>query len=173
MDLTLYNILLCGIPLILIFGGVGVFLIVFSLRTQKKADSGQSWPGTTGTILRTEVRQSQGIADEHGVSQTVYYPAVEFEYQVGEQTFKGDKIAFGDRPTYKSQSEAASLLSIYRVSNQVRVYYNPANPSGAILERKPPSGRLGLTVGIVMLVLIVCTICPVLFSFLGSFLAAR
>jgi hypothetical protein len=168
---SIIYILLCALAIILIFGGIGVFLVISSLRNQKKAEVSKSWPGTAGTILRTEVKQSQGTADEQGVSQTSYYPFVEYDYFAGGQSYRSDKIAFGARRTYNSQSEAASILSKYPEGGQVQVYYNPANPSEAVLERKPAAGRSGLIVGIVFLVLSLCIGCAAVSFLAYSFFA--
>ena len=133
--------LLCGGFFALILGALGVFLIVFNLRSKKKAQASLSWSSTSGKVTKAEVKQGQGVEDEDGYSRTIYYPAVEYEYQPGEQVFTGQKISFGGKRTYVSKAKAAADLSQFPVGGQVPVYYNPAKPEEAVLERKAKNHR--------------------------------
>ena len=46
------NLLICGGLFALIFGGVGLMLLLIRNRDQSKADESKSWPVAMGTVTR-------------------------------------------------------------------------------------------------------------------------
>jgi hypothetical protein len=64
---------------------------------------------------------------------------VEYEYQVNDQSFRSDRIMIGGG---KSEVELEGVLNRYPLGAQVIVYYNPADPQQAVLERAIPAARL-------------------------------
>jgi hypothetical protein len=57
MDFNLSNLIpiLCGGLFVIIFIGIGAFLIYYSLRSRKKAEASQAWPSTNGQITESRV----------------------------------------------------------------------------------------------------------------------
>ncbi|MCI0394413.1 MAG: DUF3592 domain-containing protein [Chloroflexi bacterium] len=89
----------------------------------------QSWLSTTGVIVKSRVEVSGG--DHASVS-----PHVVYEYSVGGQTYQGKQIRAGDSYFNITNSrQAYDTVDRYPAGNQVIVYYNPANPAEAALER--------------------------------------
>jgi hypothetical protein len=64
------------------------------------------------------------------------YPVVLYSYQVGGRSYQGSLIAPG---LEVGRTGAPARLAVYPTGSQVTVYYNPNDPSDAVLETKVPS----------------------------------
>ena len=78
------------------------------------------------------------------------------------QEYKGDKITFGFTQGYGRYAKAQAALASYPLGAQVNVYYDPANPADAVLERKAGGNTLAMVLGIILLAISLCLGCPVL-----------
>ncbi|MBN1316445.1 MAG: DUF3592 domain-containing protein [Anaerolineales bacterium] len=150
--------LICGGFFILIIGGLGVFLIVYSVRSRKKAEASQTWPSATGRITEAEIKESTST-DDDDVTRVTYYPAVRYEYQVDDQVYTGKRISFGGIVSSSSRSKAETELARYPVDGEVTVYYNPEKPEEAVLEQKASGSKMGLVFGVVCLSIAGCITC--------------
>jgi hypothetical protein len=89
----------------------------------------QAWPTVDGVITRSSVEHSSSAR-----TATVYYLNVQYRYSVGEQSYTGDNVTPRLSATM-SLVEANDLISgRYAVGQQVKVYYDPQNPSDAVLQ---------------------------------------
>jgi len=147
-----FVLILCGGGFALFFGALGVLLIVLNIRSKKKSEASQGWPATTAKILKSEVRKERGMEDEDGSANYYFVPHIEYEYEVGGSVYKGKKFSFGSHPSFSQQAKAHTYLAQYPLEASVNVYYDPANPQEAVLERIARSSKLGMIMGIVMLV---------------------
>jgi hypothetical protein len=105
----------------------GIFLGII-LSTQRKMNAIQGWSSTMGTVNNSYLerrRSSKGGS--------VNYPVVQYSYQVGGQPYHGSKIAPG---MAVGGTGAGRVVERYPVGAQVMVFYDPQNPSDAVLERK-------------------------------------
>jgi len=152
----------------LILLGLGIYLIAFSLRNKKKAEDSQNWPGTNGTVTLAEVKQSIS-RDEDGHESVSFYPHVEFTYQISGQTFSGKRISFGGILSQKNQAAVQQSLTHYAPGSLVSVFYDPQNPSEAVLERKAGGFKGGLAIGIICVVLAACIACGILVALISNF----
>ncbi len=159
----------CGGFFILAFASAGVFLIFQTIRSRKKAEASQSWPFISGQV--TEARVSRHTStDSDGDTSVSYSPLVKYHYQVAGQDYEGAKIAFGFQQSYNSQAKAQAALERFPVGGHVSVYYDPNNPSDAVLERKAGASTLGLVLGIIFLVISLCLGCPgLMIALIGTF----
>lgn len=123
-------IALCSLlPFVVIFGGLGYYMYRRSKQATSIRASSQSWVQTTGVIVKSRVEVSGG--DTTSVSARVIY-----QYQVGAQTYQSDQIRAGDHVfRITSSGDAYDTVDRYPVNLQVPVFYNPANPAEACLER--------------------------------------
>ena len=69
-------------------------------------------------------------------SGTTEYPVVQYSYQVGGQAYQGMKIAPGPEV---GGTGARKVVARYPAGAQVMVFYDPQNPSDAVLEKKAPA----------------------------------
>jgi Protein of unknown function (DUF3592) len=75
--------------------------------------------------------------DSNDNTTTVFRPTIVYEYIVGDQTYRSDRVGFTGR-RYTASSQAESFLHLYIISDTVIVYYNPNDPQRAVLDRTPP-----------------------------------
>lgn len=107
-----------------------IFLgIIFFMR--RRMDAVRQWPPTMGTV-NTSYLERRSSSD----SGSTNYPVVQYSYQVGGQTYNGMKIAPGPEV---GGTGAGKVVSRYPAGAQVMVFYNPQNPSDAVLETKAPA----------------------------------
>jgi hypothetical protein len=162
--------MLCGGFFFLLFLGLGIFLIYRTQQSKKKAQVSQNWPSTQGQITDAHVSRSQST-DADGDTSTSYSASVAYTYQVGGQAYSGHNIAFGFNPSYSNESKAQAATARYPLGGQVPVYYDPSNPSDAVLERQASGSNVGMILGIIFIVIGVCLACPIMAYTLTSVLS--
>ncbi len=96
---------------------VAVCFIVLSAMKKKKA--AQAWPSVPGTVTSSRVQQKEDESDA----------VVTYSYAVNGKDYQGNRVGFFSRDT------AQQVVSRYPSGKQVEVFYDPANPSSAVLER--------------------------------------
>jgi hypothetical protein len=122
----------------LIVDGI-LFGIIFITR-RKVAQAG-NWPSAMGTVIFSTVeirRSSEGSSS---------YPVVHYTYQVMGQPHRGNKIMPG--PAVGGLG-AHKIVERYPAGAQVMVYYDPNNPSDAVLERGMPGHIKWLWVALIL-----------------------
>jgi hypothetical protein len=87
-----------------------------------------SYVSTAGTIVESKVETGSGSEGE-----TTYSAKVDFEYQVGGQKYRGNRISYATRFT-SGRKAARNTVRRYPRGKQVTVYYSPAKPAAAVLE---------------------------------------
>lgn len=108
----------------------GIFLaVIFS--AQKDAATATRWPTTSGTILVSRLESRRTNNGRHA-----QYPVVLYSYQAGGRSYEGSRIAPGPEV---GGTGAPKRLANYETGSQVTVYYNPKDPSDAVLETRVPS----------------------------------
>jgi len=149
----------CAGLFILVFAAAGVFLIYQSVRSRQKADASRSWPATSGQVTDAQVAHHTNT-DSDGDTSEHYTPKVSYTYQALGQEYQGNKIGFGFQQSFGSSAKAQAALARFPVGGQVTVYYDPNNPSEAVLERKAGGSTLSLVLGIIFIVVSLCLGCP-------------
>ncbi len=136
----LFALVIAGCP-IAIISLVGIlFLVVLvwvAKRVQQKSQqanavlqSSQSWPSTTGTVIKSRVEVRGGSNTTH------VDPKIVYEYQVSGQQYQADQIRVDARHrVFQVSPDAYAVVDRYPVGTSVTVYYNPDNPAEAGLER--------------------------------------
>ena len=147
--------LVCMGVILLGFGGIGAFLLYRGWQQNKLADASKNWPAANGQITISKIHEGWS-EDSDGDRFRSYQADVQFVYQVNGQTLNGSQIAFGVKSSDRNPKNAQVAVNNYPVGKNVPVYYNPANPGEAVLERR--AGGLGVTfeMGIVFLVVAIC-----------------
>lgn len=163
--------LLCGGFLFLIFGGLGLWLVLASRKQRQKVAASQNWPSVLAQITHAQVREDSSL-DEEGDIQRSYYPHVQYSYQVAGVTYQGDRITFGARRGYSSPQKANKEIAPYPVGAQVRAYYNPENPKEAVLQQRAVGTNFMLIFGIIALLIALCSLCGVIWSVISNFVSS-
>lgn len=136
----------------LLIDGILLGIIYATRRGVTKA---ADWSSTMGTVISSTIewrRRSEGGS--------VAYPSVQYNYQVMGQVLQGGRIMPGP-PV--GGSGAKKVVARYPVGAQVMVYYDPNNPSDAVLERDMPGHIKWLWITLVLVDIFLCG--------LGAFLA--
>jgi len=129
-----------------------VFLGVIYFMRRKMAAVSQ-WPSTMGTITNSYIDWRS--SSESG--QTAY-PVIQYSYQVSGQTYQSSKYAPGPEI---GGTGANKVVARYPAGAQVMVFYDPQNPSDAVLERKAPAQWL-MWLLLIVFDCVLCGVVPIL-----------
>ncbi|MEP0806674.1 MAG: DUF3592 domain-containing protein [Chloroflexota bacterium] len=125
----------------------GILLgIIFSV--QRSAAKAANWSSTLGTVTYSGIEWRRGSKGS-----SVAYPVVRYTYQFMGNSYEGNAIAPGPRV---GGTGARKVVERYPVGAQVMVYYDPNNPSDAVLERSMPGYVPVLWAVIVLVDLFLC-----------------
>jgi hypothetical protein len=130
-------VFLAGICLFLVL--LGLFALSFLVWTLARIP--REWLETSGEILdaRVEERREFGEPTEHG-------PRFRCRYTIGDRVYEGSLLRpIGDRWS-NNLARAEEVLIRFPVGAIVRVFYKPADPGYAVLDRE---SSVGAVVGIV------------------------
>jgi hypothetical protein len=117
------------------FGGVGVLLITRYRKSREEVAQSSNWPGVTGKIeVSSAGIYSKGREIDHSDSPT-YAPQIEYTYVVNGLAYRGSRIGFGD-VTGTTHRAAVHAADRFPTGSACTVYYDPADPSKAVLEKK-------------------------------------
>jgi hypothetical protein len=148
--------ILIGGFIILIFGIVGAVMIYKYFQEKKEAEKSQSWPSTSGSITKSFMRHE--VSYESG--NTLYYPNVEYDYEVLGTAYTGNRINFGGSTGNSNRKKSEEILTQYPLGKNVPVYYDSNNPEDAVLEREiGVGGTVFLVVGLLFILIILCALC--------------
>ena len=126
-----------------------VFLgIIYFMRRRMAVVS--QWPSTMGTVIMSTI-EWRSSSD----SGSTAYPVVRYSYQVNGQPYQSYKLAPGPEV---GGTGAQKVVAKYPSGAQVLVFYNPQNPSEAVLERKAPAQWLMW----LLLVIFDCSLCGII-----------
>lgn len=146
MNATL--LLTVGIIVFVLFILNAIFLtIIFFMRRKMAAVS--QWPSTMGVVQMSTIEQR---SSDDGYTD---YPVIQYSYQIGGQTYQSMKLAPGPEV---GGTGARKVVAKYPSGAQVMVFYNPQNPSDAVLERKAPAQWLMW----LLLIIFDCTLCGII-----------
>jgi len=129
-------------------GLIGSVFIGRTLYLHAKVQASRDWPHVIGKIT------SANLTEDSRGEGTSYEAKVQYEYAVNGVHFTGDRIGFTPQ-SYVRSNRARQVLDMYRVNAAVTVYFDPAKPGQAVLEREAPNMILGLTAGIILLAIAV------------------
>ncbi len=136
-------------------------VLLFNIfSAQRKASAMQTWPSASGTVVESELRSRRRN------SRRIYYPHIVYSYNVMGQAYTGKDIGPGK---YSGTTTAREIVAKYPSGAPVEVYYDPQNPSEAVLETdvSKTMPRLWASLVIANLTLCMCVALP-LFLFVFS-----
>jgi hypothetical protein len=132
---------------------LGAGLAIFGFVQRKKAKTAETWPTVNGSIVSARLDQRTHIDhdDGHTSTSTSYTPIVEYTYETGGKTYRGNRIFPGASMSY-DHGTAQGIVNRYQPGAVVAVHYDPADPTQAVLETKSKGGNLFLIIGAVFAV---------------------
>jgi hypothetical protein len=147
--------------LLIAVGAIGFFFlvlnviflaIIFFMRRRMAAVS--QWPSTMGAVNASYLERRHSSSD----SGSTNYPVVQYSYQVSGQAYQSTKLAPGPEV---GGTGAGKVVARYPAGAQVMVFYNPQNPSDAVLETKAPAQWLMWLILIIFDV-VLCGVIPII-----------
>jgi len=140
-----FNLILSAILIL-----VGLVIISLVLATTMKAKSAaKKWPTAQGMIQSAELEMRRGGVSG-GVPKTYFKPQVRYDYRVGDQTYKGERLDFSSR-AYQFEEKASKRLAAYQAGSEVTVHYDPADPSKSVLEPTASGNTLVIILGMALI----------------------
>jgi hypothetical protein len=141
----------------LVFGGIGIILVITAIVSRKRAQVAQSWPTTMGQMLALNIEEHRSYDSQDHHTRISYKPVVQYSYGVAGQAFYSDRIGFGAN-TF-DRNTAQLKIAPYTVGAGVTVHYNPEDPAKAVLETNASGSNLFMIVGIIFAVMGLLAIC--------------
>lgn len=109
------------------------------------------WKKTEGTLIRSRPKRVESI-----VRYETYEPDIEYIYSVDGKEYRSNRLFITD---FQSDLDTVKrVLSEFNQSDRVTVYYNPRNPSEAVLKRNLHAGM------VVQLIALIGIMLPFLFQ---------
>jgi hypothetical protein len=136
---------------------VALFMAAIALRRSLKARRARDWPAVPGQVVVSTIELRYGSAGGDGGGRTrAWYPVVAYVYAVGGRHYQGRNIVVGGHVGTGWQGPAQRVAARYPVGATVPVYYDPANPADAVLEKRAPTQWLlyAIAAGIVVFALV-------------------
>ena len=112
-----------------------LFAAVFALSGVRRLRAGagtRGWPAAVGRITYSGVGREL-TTDGEGGSHELFEAEVRYTYEVDGATLQGETI-HANREPFTSRARAERLARRYPEGAQVRVFYDPRDPSRAVLE---------------------------------------
>lgn len=128
---------LFGLPFFCVGAGVLLFSIMPTLYDAARM---ASWPETPATLLQAQ------LVTSHSNKSTTYRVEAEYRYNIDGRDYHGSRVAIGaggDNVGDFQQTLGGRLENAYRIGQTVSVWYDPANPADAVLNRDIRWGLLG------------------------------
>jgi hypothetical protein len=102
----------------------GVAILMWDIGKLRQARAARNWPTAEGTVVLSTIDDRQKESTPHVV----------YTYTVADTEYTSNQISFDifDKPGGEGRIE--SIIARYPEGTEVTVYYDPGNPSTAILE---------------------------------------
>ena len=126
--------------LIVVLTVPGIALLGFAEYLYHAARAVDAWATTDGTIVDSEIIPQALHHTEEG-TYFKYRLSVTYTYTVAEEEHQGHQVMLRG-PGNLSHSAAQLRLARYPAGKHVEVFYNPDNPTQAVLERGTPASNL-------------------------------
>ena len=126
-----------GVLMSLVFIAIGLGMLYYARSVSAKAQQSLSWRSTEGVISHSAVLlQTQQTSSSTDAA--MYKADVAYRYKVQGRDYSSGRITFADFSS--SGGRAQGIVNRYPDGAPVTVYYNPVDPSDAVLERGGTSG---------------------------------
>jgi hypothetical protein len=118
-----------SVVIVLVLGAIGYvgWTVEQDLAAARLSRDSVHWPVVTGTIYRATVRHKEGGRSHAACT----WPEICFRYAVAGQSLTSCRATFEgicDRPS------AQQLVAKHPVESEARVFYDPVDPTSAVLE---------------------------------------
>ncbi|MGE5223389.1 MAG: DUF3592 domain-containing protein [Omnitrophica WOR_2 bacterium] len=112
-----------------LFLAAGLTMLGWSLPGFIQAKSSQSWPSIPARITFSEIEEDRSIGLDALI---LYRPDIHYTYEVGGQIYTSRQLSVIDVST-PDKTTARDTVGNYPVGKPAYAYYNPKNPTQAVL----------------------------------------
>jgi len=126
-----------------IFMAVGLMALGFGAMLFLDVQEVKGWPSTTGVVEQTWIDERYDSGGRGQSSHYDYTPGVQYSYQVDGVTYYSSQVA-KMQSAYSSYAGAQGYIEQHSVGSPVTVYYDPAHPDDAVLEKNSDTESLVL-----------------------------
>ena len=120
---------LIGFGAIVLATGVALYVVQF--RQGLRADASKKWPKAQATVIASALEP----APER---RWRYRAAIQYRYRVGAKDYQSERIFWGGNEGRKRHME--SVVAAYPAGGSMRIYYDPQNPSEAVIDPTQHTG---------------------------------
>ncbi|OBB36540.1 DUF3592 domain-containing protein [Mycobacterium sp. 852002-51961_SCH5331710] len=133
---------------------IGIFLLFRGLPGVLQLLGALGWQRVPGNMLGAGVAGYQTQAGGGRMGANVARSVVGYQYQVGGQTFVGQRAAFGTPLGFGMGlgGIASAQASRYAPGQTVDVWVDPNNPMNSVLRRSAPSSLVMTALGVAVLI---------------------
>jgi hypothetical protein len=135
----------------LVISAVGLATTAFTGFSILRALKARRWQLTSGTVLESDIEH---IGDDSGErSKRGYRLRVRYKYAAGDQELTGDRLSFFEMNVrHRTSALAAAHRDRIVRGDKLEVWYDPADPSQAVNDRKIPwTFWFAFTIGVIFL----------------------
>lgn len=111
----------------------GVLAAIFFALVVMKARATRHWARAAAIVVESEAVWR--MTNHGGRTAWTWLPRFTYQYEIAGQVYRGRRIAFYRRCT---GSRAQELVAQHPAGSEVQVYYDPAHPAEAVLDRSFP-----------------------------------
>lgn len=108
-------------------------------RTARASD----WPNTPGLVTKSRTVRRWGMGTGILAGGLWWVPDVTYRYEIGGRTYMGRRV-FPSETGFPKRRQAKDVADRYPPGAAVTVFYDPARPKRACLERAAPQRRAPL-----------------------------
>jgi hypothetical protein len=113
----------------LVIGGPGFVLLAVLWPTLRRTWGIRRWRPAAATVVESWLDDGGGDPRNRRAKVCARY-----RYSVGDATFVGERLAFTS-PVHRSAVSAEGHLAQLKPGKRIEVWYDPANPADAVVER--------------------------------------
>lgn len=130
-------------PFVVAFTLFALVLFLMARLAAQESKRAASWPATEGKILESsfDTFRTQSSIDSVPLSIIVHRPRIIYAYKVGGNRYQGERISLGVYKHASLRFLVGREVRRYKAGDKVKVFYDPANPAQAVLDRsdvRPP-----------------------------------
>ncbi len=120
------TVVLLGVAAAMVYGATAQY------RTESFLETG-------GRVVRTEIEESTSTTG--GSRSTSYEPIIEYEFSVNDTRYESNQYTLGVR-MLGGKDDAEQELSQHPVGSEIRVFYDPEDPTCSVLVTGTGSGEI-------------------------------
>lgn len=165
-------------PAVILAGGAAVFVLMLAEALRRMQAEAKNWPTVTGKIVTSRLEAFLAPRESGSrIRHPSFRAAIIYQYQVGDRSYRGDRLTLGGRFTGSVRpltavnevpvvdltgGRAGSLVAPRSLQNAVAahpvgadvdVYYDPKQPSSSVLQ-PVAGGTLWILVGVAAVIIL-------------------